>query len=385
MKILFIGLASHYTEGMTYQDNMLASQCVQDGHEVYYISDTECYHNGKLVKVEAGQKKLPDSVTLYRVEHDYIINGFISDKLRGYKEIYKILEAIKPDMIFLHGSNTITVWKIAKYLRKNPEVRFFVDSHADYYTSGTVFLSRFILHGIICRMACHKCLKYADKLFCISMNCMKFAEEVYKIPIEKLEFYPLGGNVLEEKDLEEKRLLVRKNLKWSDKDIIFLQAGKIDAAKCLLESLDEFVRFSAPEWKYVIAGSLSPDIEIGLKKVQAHDSRIIYLGWKSGDEVMDCLAGCDVYLQPGKVSALAQNAICMGAAVALRNYEDYKVMVQGNGWLLDRPEDVRQVFRDISEERVNLKELRRKSYEQAQKVLSYKKRTERLYCQEVPK
>lgn len=379
MKILFIGLASHYTEGMTYQDNMLAEQCIQDGHEVYYISDIERFQNGKLVRGEAGRQKLSDGVTLYRVEYDRIINRYFSDKLRGYKKIYELLEEIKPNIIFLHGPGTITVWKIAKYLSKNPEARFFVDSHTDYYTSGTVFLSRLILHGVIYRIACHKCLKYTDRLFCVSANCMKFAEEIYKIPERKLEFYPLGGNVLEEKVLEEKRLLVRENFQWSDTDIIFLQAGKIDAAKCLLESLKEFVRFSAPEWKYVVAGSLNPDIEHELKKMQAYDSRIIYLGWKNGDEIQDCLAGCDVYLQPGKVSALAQNAMCMGAAVALRNYEDYRVIVKENGWLLDRPEDVGRVFQDIAEDKVNLGELRRKSYEQAQKVLSYKKRAERLY------
>ncbi len=184
---------------------------------------------------------------------------------------------------------------------------------------------------------------------------------------------------LKEKVLEEKRLSVRENFQWSDTDIIFLQAGKIDAAKCLLESLNEFVRFSVPEWKYVIAGSLSTDIERELKKMQAYDSRIVYLGWKNGDEIQDCLAGCDVYLQPGKVSALAQNAMCMGAAVALRNYEDYRAIVKGNGWLLDRPEDVGRVFQDIAEDKASLGELRRKSYEQAQKVLSYRKRAERLY------
>lgn len=378
MKILFIGLASHYTEGMTYQDNMLAQQCIKDGHEIYYIADTKCYCNGRLVKVEE-EKKVSEGVHLYRVEYDFIINRFFSEKLCGCKKIYKILEQITPDILFLHGSNTIAVREITKYLKRNPKVKFFVDSHADYYTSGKNLLSRMVLHRVIYRVTVNRCLKYTDKLFCISVNCMKFAEKMYRIPKNRLEFYPLGGEVFDEEVLNERRLLIRKKYNWSDTDVIFLQAGKIDAAKCLLESLNEFVKFSCSNWKYIVVGRLDTEIESRLKKLQNYDARIIYLGWKNGQDVLDCLTGCDVYLQPGKVSALAQNAICMGAAVALRNFGDYKVIMNDNGWLLDQPEDVYQVFRDILEAKVDLKILQKKSYKRAQELLSYKKRTERLY------
>ena len=385
MKVLFIGLASHYTEGMTYQDNMLAKQCLQDGNEVFYISDDRCYCGGELVRVNTGYEVLSDGLKLYRVKYDYIVNPFVTDKLRSCKKIYEIIELIAPDILFIHGPNTIAVWDIVKYLKKHPKVLLYADSHADYYTSGTNFFSRAVLHGVIYRITYNKCLKYADKLFCISVNCMKFAEEIYKIPKHKLELYLLGGEVWEKSELDARRRIIRRQYNWSDTDIVFFQAGKIDAAKCLLESLEEFIKFTNADWKYIVAGSVAPDIEEDLEKLRKQDSRVDYIGWKSGNELMDCLAACDVYLQPGKVSALAQNAICMGAAVALRKFEDYKIMVDGNGWLLDKPEDVYKVFKDISEKEIDLNAFRNKSYEQAQELLSYEKRTERLYCQEVLK
>ena len=39
MKIAHIGLASYFTENMTYQDNQLTNQNVLDGHEVLMISN----------------------------------------------------------------------------------------------------------------------------------------------------------------------------------------------------------------------------------------------------------------------------------------------------------------------------------------------------------
>lgn len=54
MKIAYVSLASHYTDGLTYQDNMLAEQSVRDGHEVLVISNTSRYCEGRLVEGNNG-------------------------------------------------------------------------------------------------------------------------------------------------------------------------------------------------------------------------------------------------------------------------------------------------------------------------------------------
>jgi hypothetical protein len=51
MKILHACLASHYTEGMSYQDNLLPDQNAHDGHDVTVISDCYVYQNDRLVEV----------------------------------------------------------------------------------------------------------------------------------------------------------------------------------------------------------------------------------------------------------------------------------------------------------------------------------------------
>lgn len=52
MKILHIGLASHYTENMIYQDNILFELNAKDGHDVTFISDALIFKNGELIEIE---------------------------------------------------------------------------------------------------------------------------------------------------------------------------------------------------------------------------------------------------------------------------------------------------------------------------------------------
>ena len=50
MKIAHIGLASYFTENMTYQDNQLTNQNVLDGHEVLIVSNASKYAGANVVE-----------------------------------------------------------------------------------------------------------------------------------------------------------------------------------------------------------------------------------------------------------------------------------------------------------------------------------------------
>ena len=66
MRIAHVGLASYYTDGMTYQDNQLAEQNARDGHQVLYISNAEKYENGKIVATGYEDTNLDCGVHLVR-------------------------------------------------------------------------------------------------------------------------------------------------------------------------------------------------------------------------------------------------------------------------------------------------------------------------------
>lgn len=382
MKILFVGVCSSYTDGMTYQDQMMVKQCLKDGQETYYISNAQEFKNGVLTDVPESQKILPDGLHFWQVKYDFILCKFLTEKIRACKKLGDIIESIRPDVIYVHGPNAVAIYQVFKYLDKHPGVKFFADSHADYYTSGTNWISRTFLHKMIYKKIYHNCLKYTDKIWCISKNCIRFAKEVYGVSEEKSELYPLGGFIMSEEKRNMLREQVRKENHYDEKDIIFLQAGKMDAKKCLIQALKEFSQFNNTNWKYVVIGSIAEDIKEQFEECCSKDKRIQYLGWKNGDEIMQYLAGCDVYMQPGKVSAIAQNAICMGAAVVLRKFEDYEIFVKGNGWLLDCPEQVKTVFSQIANQEADLEIYRENSIKVAGEYLDYEMLTRKIYAEE---
>ena len=75
---MHICFSSHYTEGMTYQDNQLPDQNSKDGHDVIVVSDSYSYQNGELVKVPEEDRLLNSGVRLIRLNFDLIINDIIS-------------------------------------------------------------------------------------------------------------------------------------------------------------------------------------------------------------------------------------------------------------------------------------------------------------------
>lgn len=377
MRILFIGLCACYTEGMTYQDQMLTKQCIEDGNEMYFISDAHEFKEGKVVDVDESDRILANGLHLIQLKYNYILTRFLTSRLRRCRGIERKIDEIKPDIIFVHCPNTIAMYEISRYMKKHPEVRFLADTHTDYFTSGTNVISRVFLHKLIYKRTFRECLKYTDKILCTSVNCLKFANEIYGIPKENLEYYSLGGTVLQDKEKVKKEK--RDKFGYHDDEMIFLQAGKIDARKCLLEALDEFEKFPNHKWRYIVVGSLADDVKTTFLDRIKKNPRIEYKGWMSGDQIQEYMAACDLYIQPGKVSALAQNAICMGAPIVVRKFEEYELFVEKNGWLISNVQDLHGIFEQINSNAVDLKEMEQEAISIAQEKLDYRTLAKRIY------
>lgn len=99
MRVLHIGLASHYTEGMSYQDNLLPEMNLQEGHEVVFITDTYKYIHGELIHGREEDSVLPNGLRLIRLEYDKIINEFVTVKIQKVHRLRFLLEEIRPDAI----------------------------------------------------------------------------------------------------------------------------------------------------------------------------------------------------------------------------------------------------------------------------------------------
>lgn len=380
MKIVHLCLSCFYIDNFSYQENELVAQNVKDGHEVLVIASTETYGlDRKLTYVKPETYIGSDGATVVRIPYRKFLPFRIMKKLRMHENVYKLLDDFQPELIIFHGLCSWELLTVAKY-KKNHEVKLYIDSHTDANNSAHGFISKYFLHylyyGTIARIASNM----AEKILCVSIDTMKFAKTAYKIPENKLEFYPLGGKILSEEEYTMIRKNTRHSLNLTSEDILFVQSGKIDCKKKLLESLKAFIKTDNSHSKFFIIGALQDDIKIEAENLINSDHRIQFIGWKSPDELRSILCAADIYVQPGSQSATMQMSICCNCVVILDDIVSHKPFLDGNGWLVKNTIDLENaIFEASSLSTDKLHKMMGCSGLIANNLLDYRKLASRLY------
>ena len=124
-----------------------------------------------------------------------------------------------------------------------------------------------------------------------------------------------------------------ERVSWDDLRV-FVQSGKFDSAKRLLESLEAFTALPDPNIRLVLAGVFMSDVKDKAEALVAKDERIITLGWLDTQTLTKLLAGADVYLQPGSQSATMQMALCCRKPVIVADVISHHTLISSNGWLV---------------------------------------------------
>lgn len=380
MKIVFIGLNCVYTPGLTYQDNMLCDQVLADGHSATYIAGPEKYENGVIVDTPPEDTVLPDGLHLIRLPYVKCGPTFLTKKLRIFRGVYHILEKERPDVIFCHNTQYMPVLDAVRYKKTHPEVKLYADSHTAYNNSGTTWVSLHILHGIYYRWLTKKVFPYLEQYFYISDECRQFSHEVYDIPNEKMEFYPLGGILPTEAEYARHRKARREELGVTDSDRLYVHSGKLDVLKRTEELLKAFSAVKDDHATLAIIGSIPEEMKPVLLPLMEADKRVKYLGWKSGDELQEYLCAADLYCQPGSQSATMQNALCNFCPVMLYPHpshtSDYDC---GEVLWVKTQADMEAAFRSLAEKPAQLIPLRENAVKIARDLLDYRKLAARLY------
>lgn len=380
MKILHLMLSNFFIDGANYQENILPRQNIKDGHDVKIIASTETYiqHN-KLGYVEPAKYTNEDGVEIIRIPYRSILPHFLMVKIRAYPNVYEMIEQFAPDVILHHGVPSYELLTIAKYKKNHPNIKLYLDSHEDFHNSARGFISREVLHRRFYGPIVRKALPYVDKILCISTECFDFLETLYKVPIEKMEFYPLGGIVFAEEERLARRKKIRQKIGLDNKDILMVHTGKMQKEKRTEELLQAFTQVKSEKIKLLLIGIFSDDVESAVEHIIAADCRIQYVGWKDGEELFDYLCATDMYLQPGSQSATMQNAICCGCSVMLYPHKSHKSYLKGNGFYVETVEDMVSVFNTIDSNPEVLKDMSKASYIVAYNLLDYTKLAARLY------
>ena len=132
--------------------------------------------------------------------------------------------------------------------------------------------------------------------------------------------------------------------------------------------------------KLAVIGVIPETERPALEPLMEADNRVVYLGWKQSEELVEYLCACDLYCQPGSVSATMQNAVCCGCPVMSYPHLPYRKDLDfGNILWVKTREDMENTFRNLVDRSIDLQVLRAGSEQCARQLLDYRALAARLY------
>lgn len=335
MKIVHLCLSCFYIDGYAYQENMLVAAHVRAGHTVYVLASTETFGAcGKPTYVAPSMYLGSDGAIVERLPYRFAGLPGLARKLRAYPGLTARLREIEPDVIMFHGLCSHALLEVARYVRKNPGVVLYADSHEDFNNSARSWVSKWLLHFMYYRTIFQVSLPAIRRVFCITKETESFVHDFYGCPAAKAEFLPLGGNVFTDEEYASMRKAVRTQYQWGADLRIFVQSGKFDGAKRLLDSLEAFSALADPNVRLILAGIFMDDIKGQAEELVRKDPRIISLGWLDTQHLTSLLVAADVYVQPGSQSATMQMALCCRKPVIVADVISHRALIASNGWLV---------------------------------------------------
>ncbi len=380
MRIIHCCLSNFYIDNHNYQENVLPRVHRELGNEVRVIASTEIFENNLNISYTRPHRyTASDGVEIVRLPYKKYLPQKLIRKVRDYKGLYEEIAFFDPDVILFHGIQAKALLEVSQYVKNNPKVRLFADVHSDYSNSAKGWISRNILHKLYYKSIIRKSLPYIERVLCVGTGCQTFVQEMYHIPPENIEYYPLGGIIPDKISIEKAESNVRNRHNLTSKEWIFVHSGKLDKLKRTKEIISAFSKVRELNAKLFIIGSIPSDTEKEILEGIKADSRIEFLGWKNVEELMEYLMACDLYIQLGSQSATMQNAACCNCAIAVYPLENYKFLMEDAAFYIKTEEDLVSVLENINRDSSILQEYKKRAFEIAKMKLDYEVLAKQLY------
>lgn len=322
MKITHIALCGPVTDGLTYQDNLLPKYHKKLGYEISMITSQFIWgRDGKIVLDTRNNYKNENNIRTIRLE----VRGKskFNNRLKRYHDLYHSIEREKPDILFIHGVQFLDLIEIVKYLKKNPNIKVFVDNHADFSNSATNFLSKNILHRGIWKKLAHLIEPYTIKFFGVLPARVNFLRNIYKLPEDKLELLLMGADdeLVETSTKTETKISIRSSHNIDKDDFLIVTGGKIDKAKKQTLSLMKAIRsINNKKIRLIVFGSLAPELKD--EATSLIDGNLVqYIGWIDSDKSYDYFAASDLVVFPGRHSVFWEQVVALGIPLMVKWWE----------------------------------------------------------------
>lgn len=376
MKILNIAVNGVYTDGFSYHENLLPKYHKKNGHEVWILTSEYEFNSEGEPQKTLGKMEYTDEngvkIKRLHIKHDKGIEA----KLKRFEGFYPAIESIEPDVIFCHLFQFLDAIEVAKYIRLHPNVKLFVDSHADYSNSAHTWLSKHVLHGIIWRYCAHKLLKYAECFYGVLPARVDFLRERYNIPSKKTQLLKMGADddLVEKNEESSIKNIVRKEYGIVDDDFLVVTGGKIDLWKRqTLLLMDAVNAINNKNLKLIVFGSVVDELK---EEISARCSeRVKYIGWIDSENTYPIFAASDLAVFPGRHSVFWEQVCGQGIPMIVKEWKGTTHVDVGGNVIFLKDDSVKEIKANLeklanrTEEYCNMK---RVAEEKAKKEFSYR-------------
>lgn len=320
MKIVHICLCGAMTDGLTYQENIITKYHRRMGYEVTVISSQYIWDTkGKKVLTDKTTYLNDDDVKMIRLPIRY---GTVDNRLKVYPSLYRTVEHEEPDILFVHDCQFLDVRVLAKYLRKHPNVKAFVDNHVDYSNGAHGWLSKNILHKILWRHCAQRIEPFVTRFYGVLPARVDFLKELYDLPAEKCALLVMGGDdeKVEQAAHPEVRARIRAQYGIDEDNFLVMTGGKIDAYKTqTLLMMEAVQRIQNERIRLIVFGSVAPELK---EKVDAlaDGKKVQYIGWVQANDSYDYFAAADLVVFPGRHSVFWEQVAAQGIPMLVKDW-----------------------------------------------------------------
>ena len=374
MKIVHICLCGAMTDGLTYQENIITKYHRRMGLDVTVIASQWAWNSsGKKVQVEQTNYVNSDGVKMIRLP---VLIGTVDNRLKKYKGLSRAVESEHPDILFIHDCQFLDILVLARYAKKHPEVKVYIDNHVDYSNGAHGWLSKNILHKGLWRYCAKRIEPYTTKFYGVLPARVDFLKELYRLPAGKCELLVMGADdeMVQKAAVPEVRQSLRKKYSISEEDFLIMTGGKIDAFKTQTLLLMQAVQ-SIPEKKVklIVFGSVIPELK---EKVQllADGNRIQYIGWIQAQESYQYFAAADLVVFPGRHSVFWEQVTGQGIPMLVKDWPGmHHVDIGGNVIFLqnDSADEIQQEIQSLLDCPKKYQRMKAVAAEQGMKTFSY--------------
>lgn len=357
MKILHLCLGCFYIDNYNYQENMLPKFHSKAGYDVEIIASLVSFDkNGKGCFLESSSQ--------YNNEYGIAVTrlnfkkGKLSKKLKLFLGTYDSIKKSAPDIIFIHGCQFWDMKYVVKYLKENPNVKVFVDNHADFSNSATNWVSKNILHKILWRRCAKMIEPYTTKFYGVLPARVDFLVDMYKLPKEKVDLLVMGADDEEVKKVQHKETIefVRKENGINEDEFFIVTGGKIDLFKPQTLLLMEAVN-RIPNAKLLVFGSVVPELKEKFESLCS--DKVKYIGWISAEESHKYFAAADLVVFPGRHSVFWEEVVALGIPMVVKYWDGTTHIDKGGNVRFLKNDSVSEIKNEIEYAMEHIEEMKR--------------------------